>query len=276
MNPLKILKFFNRFIFPILIGYLIFVILRWTGLVIYATLFIGSKLFKRRRKFFSYFGRIANIKGNYTKAASWYYMAYKLDTKDALIATDAAYTALRLGDLEKARPIIENLDVASLVGESRVKATNNLAILYWKSDNLPKAVESLEDLFSKNEKSTSLYGNLTYFYILNNQLEKAFSLAKEAFEYNSKDIVIIENLARASHLTGDFETAKTHYSTLESLAPSYPEAWFNLALYYSDINENEKAQNALRSGLKCNFTFLSNVTKEQFESMLKTISTAQS
>ncbi len=180
---------------------------------------------------------------------------------------------MRLGELEKAQEIIEHVDLEKLTGEARVKAANNLSLLYWKSGDLPKAIEVLETLFASNEKSTSLYGNLTYYYILHEDYDKALELAKESFAYNEKDIVILENLARIQHLTGDMEQAKVNYAKLEALKPTYPEAWYNLALFYEEINEKEKAAEALNTGLKCNFTYLSNVTREQFESKLKSPAT---
>ncbi|MEI6602042.1 MAG: tetratricopeptide repeat protein [Clostridia bacterium] len=271
---MKFLKLFNRFIFPILMGVLAYIVFDFMGVFVYALLFLGFQVWKRREKLYAYFGRIAHIKGNHAKSAKWYLRAHKTNQKDVLIANDAAYTALRLGDLENARKILETVDMSALTGEAKVKATNNLSILYWKSGDLPRAIEALEHLYAQNEKSTSLYGNLTYYYILNGDLEKALQLATEAIAYNAKDIVIIENIGRILHLLGRLDEARLYFEKLAALAPSYPEAWYHLALYYEDCGQKEKALGAIKKGLLCNFSFLSNVTKEQFDAKLKTLATA--
>ena len=273
MKYLKFLKFFNKFIFPVLISILVFLILKISGLMIYFACLFVYFCWKRRKKFFAYFGTISNIRGNQVNSAKWFYRAYMTDKTDNLIATDAAYTCLRLGDLKKAEQILKNVDLATLDGEAKVKAANNISILYWKTGDLPNAILTLESLYHANVKSTSLFGNLTYYYILNGDSDKALALAKEAYEYNSSDIVIIENLARISHITGDWDEATTHYAKLEQLSPTYPEAWVHLASFLEDSKQFEAAKEALNKALKCNFSFLSNVTKDQIESKLKSIST---
>ena len=272
---LKILKIFNKYIFPILLGILIQMVLGYSGLIVYIICLFLLFCWKRRKKFFAYFGKISNIKGNQENSAKWFYRAYLVDKTDNLIATDAAYTLLRLGDLEKAKQILMGVDLETLTGEAKVKAANNISILYWKSGNLSEAISSLENMYNSNEKSTSLYGNLTFYYILDGNIEKALAFAIESFNYNSSDIVILENLARIYHLTGDLENAKANYDKLEKLGPTYPEAWYNIALFFEKTKEYEKAIKALNSALNCKFSFLSNVTKDQVETKLKNFSMVQ-
>jgi len=271
---LKFFKIFNRFIFPILMAILIFYVFYYYGLIVYAVLFFGFKIWKRRYKFYASLGRIAHIKGKHAKSAKWYLRAHRSNQKDVLIANDAAYTSLRLGDLENARKILETIDMSALTGEAKVKANNNLSILYWKSGDLPRAIAALENLYAQNEKSTSLYGNLTYYYILSGDLDKALPLARESVDYNANDIVIIENMGRILHLLGRLDEARQFYEKLAAIEPTYPEAWYHLALYFEDCNQKEKALSAIKKGLLCNFSFLSNVTKEQFDAKLKTLATA--
>ena len=271
INYVKILKFLS----PVIIGLLIWNFFSSAVLYIYIAALVVWVFFRNLKHFFSYFGQIANVKGLYEKASKWYYLSYLLDKKNISIANDAAYTNLRLGNLDMVKSILSSFDISRLEGESKIKFANNIAILKWKSGDLEGAVKILESLYAQNDLSTSLFGNYPYLLMLNGEIKKARTIAEEAFAFNPKDIVIIENLARISFLDGDLEAAGIHFETLELLSPGYPEAWYNLALYYLGISENEKAQNALKSGLKCNFTFLSNVTKVQLEDLLKKISTAQ-
>lgn len=76
--------------------------------------------------------------------------------------------------------------------------------------------------------------------------QEAAALLREAVEENPWDVKLIQNLAGASHLSGDMVGATRWTRRRAVLDPLNPSAWIALAYRYIDLGLDRRAENALR------------------------------
>ena len=176
-----------------------------------------------------------------------------------------SYMMIRDGKLTDAEAVLNKVTFLNRRDLSKVDLMNariNRAIILWKQDKLPEAIELLEEAYGQNMMSTTLYGTLGYFYILNNQLAKALEFNKEAYEYNSENAVIADNLAYNYILYSDFEKAEEIYKKVLAAKPQFIEPYYNYALLLEKRMQSREAIEYYKKALKFPEKYLSIITHE--------------
>ncbi len=200
------------------------------------------------------------------------YETGRMNPQDILIY---AYMLIRDGHLVKAERLIvgtihQNKD--KLSEKNLLAADLNTAIILWKRNDLPGAIEKMESVYNTGYRSTVLYQTLGLFYILSGDNEKAKSFMDEAMEYNSDDISIRDNLGFLYIKMGEYEKAKEIYDKIfEDATPTFIEAFYNYGCALEHTGDFEKAQSYYQKALGCPERFLSTVKLSLVEASLSRV-----
>ena len=196
----------------------------------------------------------------------------KMNPQQALIY---AYLLIRDGHIGKAERLITSIirqHKDKLTEQNLLAADLNMAIILWKKNDLPAAIEKMEYVYSTGYRSTVHYGTLGVFYILNNQLERALEFCLEAYEYNKADASIADNLGLVYFKLGEIDKAKEIYSEIfEISSPEFIEAYYNYGQIFDREENYEKAAEYYRKALGCPEKFLSTVKLAQVEIALSRV-----
>lgn len=238
----------------------LFAILFIIGYVIYMNLatiiyYIGSNKYKRNQtdEAYNYFEKAYNIKRSSMKIKLYY-----------------IYYLLLRGDLDKSEKLLRSLSKKKLNSDDEISIKLNMSIVMWKKNNIDEAIGTLMELYEKY-KTTIIYQNLGYFLILENDYDKALEMNLEAYDYNSTNAGILDNLATSYCMLGEYDKSLKIYEELMLEKPSFPSAYYYYALTLLHLNKTQEALQNLNQALKCNFTFLSAISKEEIESKITEI-----
>jgi len=217
--------------------------------------YIGSNKYKRNQidEAYNYFEKAYKIKGSSMKIKLYY-----------------IYYLLLRGDLDKSGKLLKQLSEKKLTSDDEISVKLNMSIVMWKKNNIDEAVDILMKLNEKY-KTTIIYQNLGYFMILQNDYDKALEMNLEAYDYNSSNAGILDNLATNYYMLGEYDKAVKIYEELMLEKPSFPSAYYYYAFTLLKFDKNEEALQNLNQALKCNFTFLSAISKEEIEAKITEI-----
>ena len=194
----------------------------------------------------------------------------RMHPQDALIY---AYMLIRDGHLTKAEKLIAGTihqNKNKLSEKNLLAADLNTAIILWKKNDLPAAIEKMEGVYNTGYRSTVLYQTLGIFYLLNNDLSKAQSFINEAMDYNSDDISIRDNLGLLCIKQGEFKKAEEIYEKIfAETNPSFIEAHYNYATVLKQKGDLENACKYYQKALGCPERFLSTVKLSLVEAELE-------
>jgi tetratricopeptide (TPR) repeat protein len=217
---------------------------------------------------------IIYIIGNYKykkneieKAYKYFEKAYKIKNSSMKIKLYCIYFLLLRGDLDKSEMLLKQLSTKKLTSDDEISISLNSSIIMWKRNNIDEAVDILMELHKKY-KTTLIYQNLGYFLILKKDYDKALEMNLEAYDYSSTNAGILDNLATTYCMQGEYDKASRIYEKLILDAPSFPTAYYYYAITLLHLNKSEEALQNLKQALKCNFTFLSAISKEQIEAKI--------
>ncbi len=193
----------------------------------------------------------------------------KMNPQDALIY---AYMLLRDGHLTKSEKLITGIvhqNKHRLTEKNILASELNQAIILWKKNDLPGAIEKMEAIYDKGYRSTVHYQTLGVFYLLNNSLDKAESFIMEAMDFNSDDISIRDNLGLLYIKQGDWEKAEGVYESIfDEANPDFIEAHYNYATVLEHNGDWENACKYYQKALGCPERFLSTVKLSLVEACL--------
>lgn len=174
-----------------------------------------------------------------------------------------AFLELKYGDMKEAKKVISLIINDALVDKKiKYEAKGVWALIAFLEGDLEQAEEVCSDLY-KNYKNTDVYCTLGYIYNVLKTPAEAIEFNKEAREYNPDKAVILDNLAQAYYLNGDYDQAESLYESIMEKNPEFPEAYYNYALVLIKKGENEKAEEMLKKALTKEFHNLTTITKEQ-------------
>lgn len=232
-----------------IIGYVVYINL---ATIIY---YIGNNKYKRNKinEAYKYFERAYKIKGSPIKIKLYY-----------------IYFLLLRGDLDQSEKLLNQLSQKNISSDDEINIKLNISLVLWKRNKINEAVDILMQLYGKY-KTTIIYQNLGYFLILQNDFDKALEINLEAYEYNSSNTVILDNLATTYYMQGEYAKALNIFEGLMPQKPSFPSAYYYYALTLLHLNKNEEALQNLKQALKCNFTFLSAISKEEVQAKITEI-----
>lgn len=180
-----------------------------------------------------------------------------------------AYLLIRDGHILKAEKLITSILLqkrGSLKKQNILAADLNMAIIYWKKNDLASAIEKMEEVYKEGYRSTVHYGTLGVFYILNNQLDRALEFCKEAYDYNNDDASIRDNLGLCYIKLKDWVQAEEIYEDLfEETTPNFIEAFYNYATVLEHKGDYKGACDYYQKALGCPEKYLSTVKLVQVE-----------
>ena len=220
---------------------------------------------------------IGNSKYNADKheeAYKWMKRAYETTKLAPGLSLTYAYLMIRDGMLSEAEAVINKvtyLNRRTLTKEDTLTANLNRAIIKWKQDNLPEAIEILEDMYNDGLKSTNLYGTLGYFYTLNNQPAKAMEFNLEGYEYNSDNLIIGDNLGASYIANSEFEKADEIYQKIFAQEPQFIEPYYNYGMLMEKRGRYDLAKNYYEKALKYPEKYLSTVKHIDIEAAIENV-----
>lgn len=214
------------------------------------------------------FAKIQWQKGNTKKALKTFAFAEKIGKLCPDNKFVYGYIALRYGDIDLARQVLTNASMSNPKPPVKKRIKSMLALIEWKENNLPMAIEMLEEVI-EDFKSTEVYQALGLMYILSDDAEKALEFNIEATEYNPDDLGIMDNLAQSYYLCGNKEKTIEIYEELLKKEPRFPEAYYEFGTILIENGERERGIKLIEESLSKRFTFLSTKTKEEVEKLLK-------
>jgi tetratricopeptide (TPR) repeat protein len=225
--------------------------------------------------FFSYLALISyNTRGKDT-FLKYMGIAYKSGRINPTSSATYSYILLKEGNIEAASEVLDYAELTALdrkswrKGEIKYKHVHSYrALILWKQDRLDDATDLLMHLLKENYKTSTLYANLGWFLIKQDKLNLALEINLEAIEYDRTN-AILDNLGLIYLKMGDLKKSREFYDELIENNPEFPDAWYNNGLLLELEGKKEDAQKMFQKALKCKFTFLGTITKEQVEQALK-------
>ena len=226
--------------------------------------------FIKRANLVSAWANIQFHKGENEKALEIFELADKIGNMSPKNLWAYGYMLLRQGRPDDARTVLTRASLSVSKPQIKNPIKSLLALVEWKSGNLPLAIEMLEDIIAEY-RTTAIYQNLGLLYVLSADKEKALKFNLEAYDFNSEDMIIMDNLAETYAMCGETEKAEEIYEKLISKEPHFPEAYYGYGLLLVEKGEREKGIEFLRESLDKRFSFLSVKTRDEIEEMLEKI-----
>lgn len=206
---------------------------------------------------------------DHDKAFKTFQKAYDTGKMAPQQALMYAYLLIRDGHITKAEKLITGILIKhrkKLKKENILAADLNMAIIFWKKNDIASAIEKMEDVYNEGYRSTVHYGTLGIFYILNNQLERALEFCKEAMEFNSSDASIRDNLGLCYIRMKEWVKAEEVYEALfEETTPTFIEAFYNYGTILEHRGDYKGACDYYQKALGCPEKYLSTVKLVQVE-----------
>ncbi|MDD4688184.1 MAG: tetratricopeptide repeat protein [Eubacteriales bacterium] len=227
----------------------------------------------RLGEFISFFARLAYFRKNATekqreRALKLYRFSIKAGGCSVLTKINYAYIALRHGYIEESEKILKKVLFQTRSVSNIVAAKSSLALVYWKRDDIDKAIELLEEVISSGA-NTNAYGSLGHMYNVTGDYEKAISLNTMALDYAPNDSIILDNYGTTLFKTGDIKGAKKIYKKLMDNNPTFPEAYVTYGDILASEGDKNGAKKMYKKALEANFTFMTTLTKEAIEQRIK-------
>ena len=223
--------------------------------------------FIKRASLVSAWANIQFHKGENEKALETFEFADKIGNMSPKNLWAYGYMLLRQGRLDDARTVLTRASLSVSKPQIKNPIKSLLALVEWKSGNLPLAIEMLEDVIEEY-KTTAIYQNLGLLYVLGDDKEKALKFNLEAYDFNSEDMIIMDNLAEAYAMCGETEKAEEIYERLISKEPHFPEAYYGYGLLLVGKGERGRGIELIRQSLNKRFSFLSVRTHDEIKEML--------
>ena len=173
------------------------------------------------------------------------------------------------GVFEKVKEIMVRAQKApDMNPERRQQLLMNYAIASWKTDNLEKAVSTLES--SHRQAPCSLtYQSLGFLYIEAGDADRALAYNLEAYGYDDSDPITLDNLGQVYfRLLNDREKAKPYFLKALQEKPQQIDTLYFLSAYDEEEGKFEDAAEKLETALAGNFSPLNHVNREMAEEAL--------
>lgn len=215
-------------------------------------------------------GNSAYTLGQTDKAIKYYKMAANNVFASIKIKIVYSYIAIKSGYVDEAEKALQKIKDTNMNFQDEIRYKSTYGIVLWKMGKIDEAVEMLSKLYEKY-KTTQVYENLGYFFILKGDYDKALSFNEEAYEYSDSDAGILDNLALSYYMKGNHEKAAEIYKKLVEMNPDFITAYYYYALILIEKKDYEGALDNLRRAIKCKFSFISLIQKEEIEEKIKQV-----
>ncbi len=226
----------------------------------------------RRANLVAIFGKIKFSNGDNDGALKIFNIANKIGNLNTANLMLYGYILLRSGKPDEAEVQFRRLlPMTRRESPERHKLQNMLALTFWKQGHLDEAIEELEEAVNADYRTTQIYQNLGILYNLSDDHEKALKFNLEGYEYNDDDNIIMDNLADAYAINGDFEKSAEIYEKLiaRDPEPRFPEAYYGYGRVLIKLGQREKGIEMIEKSLTKSFSYMSIKTRDEVEKMLE-------
>jgi tetratricopeptide (TPR) repeat protein len=227
-------------------------------------------IFSKRDFYYFIKANAAYNTGDVEKSFSYFDKAVKVNGVSARIKNVYAYYLLRNQNLEKTEELLKSINMDTLSIHEKNQSRLTWSLVYWKKNNLQKALELLEKIYTEY-KCTPMYESYGYLLILNKDYEKALTVNLEAVEYDSSNNIMLDNLGETYYALKDYDKAYEIYTNLIEKSPSFPEPYYHYALVLKEKGEKEKALELLDKALGFKESYLSEVNHSLINSVIEEI-----
>jgi len=260
----------NKFltnVIAIIIGALVFIFVnKLIGIVIIGAIVVIAAI----PMVYMFKGNKAYKLGQKEKAIKYYKTAANNSFASIKVKIAYSYVAIRSGYVDEAFEALEKYKNAKMNIQDEIRYKSTYGIVLWKKGKIDEAVEMLSKLYERY-KTTAVYQNLGYFLILKGDYDRAISFNEEAYEYSDSDTGILDNLALSYYMKGEHEKASGIYEKLMKLNPDFITAYYYYALLLIERKDYENALDNLKKATKCQFSFISLISKEEIEEKIKEV-----
>ncbi len=194
------------------------------------------------------------------EALDWFERGYKHGMKINQRLT-YSYYLLREGNPEKAEEILNRILAFKNQDAVRNVAKSYHALVLMKTDRLDEALEELLEIFP-TYKTTTMYGSIGSLYLQMGNIEEAEKFSLEAYDFNSDDPVILDNLVQLYNRKGEYEKAFSYSEELMQKAPTFIEAYYDVAVSAKALGKKELAKEYLEKTKNIKTSFLSQISHE--------------
>ena len=257
-------------------------------LVIYIVLLIGAVVFKVGAGWILlgtlvYMLLVALIRLPNTMARLGYYIQGVMKKKDlafkfyeyafshgaAVAAPKVAY-AMQLMQkcrYEESRQALEDVLVMKDLQPTILKIVRqDLAIAYWNTGDLQKAIDTLENMKADYDLlSPDYYTTLGYFYIEAKDYKKAAEETEAALNIDQSNGGAYDNLALIEYEQGHMEEAKELFHKALEMKESMASSKYYLGLIYEAEGDVENAKLYFSGAHNANITGMNTVSREQVD-----------
>lgn len=260
----------NKFltnVIAIIIGLLIFVFVnKLLGIVIMGAFIVIAGI----PMVFMFKGNTAYKLGQKEKAIKYYKTAANNPFASIKVKIAYSYVSIKSGYVDEALEALEKYKDAKMNVQDEIRYKSTYGIVLWKKGRIDEAVEMLFKLYERY-KTTAIYQNLGYFLILKGDYDRAISFNEEAYEYSDSDTGILDNLALSYYMKGEHEKAAEIYEKIMKMNPDFITAYYYYALLLIEEKDYENALDNLKKATKCQFSFISLISKEEIEEKIKEV-----
>ncbi|MBL4931200.1 tetratricopeptide repeat protein [Clostridium paridis] len=201
----------------------------------------------------------------YSKAINWYKTASKIKGTNIKNVKNYVFLEINFGSIDEAEA---NLKV--LIEKNQYKDNNLIeiklteAMIYWKKDDLNRAIEVLRPLMN-DLNSSAIHGTLGYLLNYSDDLDEALSFNLNANTLYPEDIFIKSNLAQSYYFKKDFNEASKLLDMLLESHPRFPEPYYFKAMILKSEGLTKEAFEMFDKAYKMPAATMSYVTKERIK-----------
>lgn len=201
-----------------------------------------------------------------------YRKAIKAGLQKSFVVT-AASMFLQRGDAAEGKAILENYLASSKGKDPNLDniAKTMVSMAYWMEGDLPKALETVQEVYASGYRDKNLFINYTTYALENGDLAKAKALIEESGEMGKTSPGIADNLGWLYILYGKWEQADALFTELVQKKPRFPEPYVHYAQVLLHYGEVQEAIAMLKTALASRFSNTSGMKQAYIQQLLDSL-----
>ena len=247
----------------------------WAGFIA-VIVFIAAFAVLRRADILMLRGNGIYNKGDRKKGLELMEKAYNTGKLKGTMAVYYSYCLIRENMNDKAVEVLDKYIAEGKGTKADIcRAKHNKAIVLWKEGRLDEAFDIMKEAHAELP-ATDTYGTLGLLYLDKakadpSMAEEAESFLKEAYDYNADDRSIADNMGTWYLERGSLDEAAEVYATLLKTPQPSPTPYYRYALVLEKKGDYEDAEDMLNKALRCSFTGVTVIKREDVTSALERV-----
>ncbi len=265
------MKKFNpkRFIFPISVAAVYVLVdsvlkMGWLWAIGAVLLYLAIMVIAYRSDVLAFLAGISYNQGKETEARRLFDIAVGWGTKNPKTLVNYAILLVKENDGHNALKFLalaekQKMDV--MIEKNLMFTYGNV---YWAIGDIPKAIESLENMRKKFDYVNSyVLATLGYLYLTQNQLDLAEEISELARAEDAKLNIALDNLGQIYYARGDMAKAKEFFLQAVEVSTNMADPNYFLGLIYENEGDRFNAKKHFERAAKGNITPFNTTTEEQ-------------